>query len=367
VRVDARLDRPVVLDGTVVTTATADRSLAGTTNGESPVRVLAFDVETGERQWAFELDAVRRARITATVGDRVYVVGERVENGDGDRLYAVDTDGTIAWRFGAERLTAIAATDSVVFASVRHGSVVAIDAEKGRPAARLHPTKWPGGRWLSDLTPAGRPAVLDGTVVAPFARYDADREDSYYEDRIVAFDGDGIAWTAALDDVCFIEHVTASDGTVYVLTMDRCPGGVEPPIGSLRAFDATSGERRWTRSVESGLTSPLAAREGTITTTGGDVRTFGSDGTLRWRAAVFSGPPVIAGDRVYGRRTEGSFVDTVVAADIETGEPVASHTFQYQLNRAPVFADGRAIARTLEYDRTDEGAEHVADRLHVLQ
>ena len=72
--------------------------------------------------------------------------------------------------------------------------------------------------------------------------------------------------------------------------------------------------------------------------------------------------------RESGLRTpdEGGFVDTIVAVDLATGETVASHTFDYQVNRAPVFAGGRAIVRTLEYRDTDSGSEHVADRLHAL-
>jgi hypothetical protein len=81
---------------------------------------------------------------------------------------------------------------------------------------------------------------------------------------------------------------------------------------------------------------------------------------------AFSGFPVIAGNRVFGRRTEGEFVDTVVAVDLATGETFASYTFDYQVNRAPLFADGRAFVRTLEYRDSESGPGHVADRLHAL-
>jgi outer membrane protein assembly factor BamB len=359
-RIDARLDRPVVREGTVLTIATTHEDPAST-------RVLAYDADTGDREWGSELDDVRRGRIAAAVADRVYVVGERVGGTDGERLYAVDTDGSIAWRFDAEWITAIAATASTVFVSVRHGSVVAIGADGGEPVGRFHPSAWPGGRWLSDRTPAGRPAVGDGRVFAPFARYDTDREDSYFEEEIVAFDAEGVAWRASVGDVCYVDGVAAAGETVYVLTTDRCPGGADSIVSSLVAFDAVSGERRWTRSIEGGVSSPFAVGDDAITVAGGEVRTFEPDGEPRWREAVFSGPPVVAGDRVYGRRTESGAIDTVVAADLETGEPMASHTFEHQLNRAPVFAGGRAIARTLEYDRTEEGTEHVASRLHMLR
>jgi outer membrane protein assembly factor BamB len=361
-RVEARLDRPIVRDGTVITVATTRKR-----RRSFRTRVLGIDAETGDQQWTFDLQHVRRARIAAAVDDRVYIVGEELEDTRDERLYAVDMDDSIAWRFEAEHLTAVAATASTVFASVRHGSVVVLDASDGAPAARLHPAGWTVGRWLSDRTPIGRPTVLDGRVFAPFARYDTDREDSYYGDEIVAFDADGIVWKAPLDDVCFVDHVAAVDGTVYVLTMDQCPGDTEAISSSLAALDATSGERRWTRSIEGGLVSPVTVSGDAITVAGGDVHTFDPDGDRRWREQVFSGPPVIAGNRVYGRRTEDGAIDTVVAVDLETGESLDAHTFEHQLNRAPVFADGRAVVRTLEYDRTEDGAEHVADRIHMLR
>jgi len=56
----------------------------------------------------------------------------------------------------------------------------------------------------------------------------------------------------------------------------------------------------------------------------------------------------------------------VLALDAGTGEPVGSHTFDYQLDRPPVFADGRAFAHTLEFDDSGGGVEHVADRIHAL-
>nr|WP_272494293.1 PQQ-binding-like beta-propeller repeat protein [Natronomonas aquatica] len=358
-RVEARLDRPLVLEGTVLTVAT-DR---GDTVHS---RVLAYDADTGDREWRYELDGLRRARIVAAVGDRVYVVGDRTDAAGEQRLCAVGTDGSIAWRFDAERITAVAVTEATVFASVRHGSVVAIDGS-GETVGRLHPVGWPGGRWLSDRTPTGRPAVSGGRVFVPFARYDADRENSYFQTEVVAFDTNGVAWRSAVGDVRYVEGVAALGESVYVLAVDQRGGPSEPRVVSLTVLDAASGERRWTRSVEGGLSSPLAVREEGVTVVGSDVRTFDPDGQLRWREAVFSGAPVVAGDRAYGRRTESGAVDTVVAADLETGEPTAAHTFEHQLNRAPVFADGRAIARTLEYDRTGEGAEHAADRLHMLR
>lgn len=360
VRVEGRLARPLVADGTILVAATDD-------SGPFRSRVLAYDADTGDRRWAFEPPGVRRCRLASAVGDRTYVVAERVEDCDGQRLYAADRDA-VAWTFEADRITAVVAAGSTVLVSVRHGSVVALDADDGGTLARLHPAGWPGGRRLSQSTPTARPAVHDGTAFVSFARDDADAEGSYTDDRVVAFDDGGVAWRTRIEGVRFLDSVTAVDGTVYVPTTDRRDAGTDRPTGSLVALDASTGERRWAYSAERGLISPVAARADTVVVAGGRVAALDPDsGDPHWERSGLFGPPVVAGDRAYGRRTDGEFVDTVVAVDLETGDTVGTHSFEYQLNRAPVFAGGRAIVRTLEYEDTDSGSGHVADRLHALR
>lgn len=150
--------------------------------------------------------------------------------------------------------------------------------------------------------------------------------------------------------------------------IDRGERGHQFGGGRLRSLDAETGERRWDRPVGDEGTSPVAAREGVVVVTGTDgTHAFEpATGDRRWLSDAFHGPPVLAGDRVYGRRTAGDFVDTVVAADLATGEPVDSYTFDFQLNRPPVFARGRAFAHALEFDDSGERGEHVADRIHAL-
>ncbi|MFQ3283370.1 MAG: outer membrane protein assembly factor BamB [Natronomonas sp.] len=358
IRVAGRLSRPLVTDGTVLVAATG---------GPGPFRsrILAYDAATGDRRWTFEPSGVRRCRLASADGDRTYVVAERVEDGDGQRLYAADR-GSVAWTFEAGRITSVVGAGPTVLACVRHGSVVALDAADGGTLARLHPTGWPGGRWLSQLTPTARPAVHDGTAFAAFARDDG--EESYTDDHVVAFDDGGVAWRTRIEGVRFPDSMAAVDGTVYVSTTDRRDASTDRPNGSLLALDASTGECKWTYSAERGLTSPVAARADTVVVAGGRVAALDPDsGDPRWERNGLFGPPIVAGDRAYGRQTDGDFVDTVVAVDLETGDTVDTHSFEYQLNRAPVFADGRAVVRTLEYEDTDGGTEHVADRLHALR
>ncbi len=359
-RVDARLSRPLVANGTVYTVTTSS-------DPPSDIRLLGFDAETGERQFEWTVAEGYDARISAAIDGRVYLVGEPAGASGRQRLYAVEGE-SVTWTYEAERVTAVAASGDVVYVSVLHDSVVALDAADGRVCARLHPTTWPGGRWLSDWTPVGRPAVGEETVFTPVARFDTDREDAYFADRVVAFTPDGERrWEATVPDVLFVNDIAAVSETVYVPMTASRARATDPGTTALHALTASSGTRRWTRRFESGSISGIAAREDVVVVDSGDTHAFERDsGDRRWLTGDFLGPPVVAGDRVFGRRTEGEFVDTVVAVDLATGETVASHTFDYQVNRAPVFAGGRAIVRTLEYRDTDSGTEHVADRLHAL-
>ncbi len=358
VRVEARLERPLVADGTVYTTATTDPP--------TEARILAFDVDSGESAWKAPLGEESRARIAGVVDGRVYVIGRRAGNDDRQRLYAVDEGGSVAWTFDTNWITAVAAAEEVVFVSVLHGSIVALDAVNGRPCTRFHPSEWPGGRWLSDLTPVGRPAVHDRTVFAPVARYDDDRADDFFEDQVVAFEaGGGARWKSTNLDAFVVEEVTAVAGTVYVPVTHQQERGGQAGKASLYALEAGSGTRRWKRQIESGSISTVSARDDVVVVTASDgMRAFNPrSGSQRWHNEHLLGPPVIGGDRAYGRRTEGAFVDTVAAASLETGEVTASYTFDYQVNRAPVFTADRAIVRTLEYGESG----HVADRLHGLR
>lgn len=361
VRVGTTLREPVIAEGTVYAVAVPR---------ERPFdsRLLAYDADDGERLWEVPMAGFYRARIAAVVDGTAYVVAAPLDHDERFRLYAVDEDGSVAWTYDAGVITAAAVAGDVVFASVLHGSVVAVDTATGRPCARLHPAGDPVSRWLSDVTPVGRPAFADGTVFAPVARYDTDREDEYFDDRVVALDAaGGTRWASPVVDAMVVEEVAAVGDTVYVPATHRREGAAGPGTASLHAFEVDSGERRWEQPAEAGSISAVAARDDVVVVAGGDVLAFDpATGERRWRSDAFYGPPVIAGDRVYGRRTDGDAVDTVVAADLGTGEPIAAHTFDDQLNRTPVFADGRAFAHTVEYDRSGDGIDHVADRIHAL-
>lgn len=357
VRIEARLARPVVADGSVYT-------LIIPFDRQRDTRLVAYDLDTGDRQWTTAMPESDGGQLAAAINGRIYVVADASDTARrAQRLYVL-TDGSVAWTFDAESITSVAAANQVSFVSVRHGSIVGLDATDGQVCGRLHPAEWLGGRWLSDLTPVGRPALLDGSVFAPVARYDSEQRDSYGEDRIVAFDPiGGIRWESAVFDSTFLSDVAAVDETVYVPATKRSGQSEERRRASLHALEAASGKQRWERSLETGGISGTAVREDVIIVAGSGVAAYEpTSDDRRWRNPTLFGPPVLAGSYVYGRETVGEFVDTVVAVDVGTGTPEVSHTFDYQLNRPPVVANGRAIARTVEYD----DAGHVASRLHAL-
>ena len=365
VRVGARLTRPLVADGTVYTAAIPE----GRPNRN---QVLAVDTETGESRWEVPFGTESHdGYVAAAVAGTVYVVVDMIDADGRRRLLALDADdGTQRWHFDVDdHVNAVLAAGDVVYVSVRHGAVVVLDAGDGRPCARWHPGDGPLDRWFSGLTPVGRPALAAGSVYTPAARFDADREeDDYFDDRVVAFEaGGGKRWEHRLDDVFYVEDLVATTDSVYVPVTDRRSRLREPGEASLRALETASGEQQWRRSFQSGSLSAVAVAEAALVFSGDGVRARDpATGEPRRRSERFVGVPTIAGDRVYCRRTEGEFVDTVVAADLGTGEPVAAHTFDYQVNRPPVFADGRAFVRTREFDHSGERG-HVADRIHALR
>lgn len=361
VRVEARLARPLVADERVYT-------LVIPYDHQRDTRLVAYDINTGDRQWTTTIPDSNGGKLVAAIDGRIYAVAEASDAASIERLYAV-TDESIAWTFDAEGIMSVIAAGQVVFTSVRHGSIVGIDVTDGRVCGRFHPADWVGGRWLSNLTPLDRPAVLNGRVFSPVAHYESNREDSYQNDRIVAFDASGdIAWRSAVFDSDFLTNVAAVGEMVYVPVVSWSDQPDERRRSSLHALEAASGEQRWERSLETGGVSGTAVREDTIIVSGNGVAAYDpNSGDRYWRNTSLFGPPIIAGSHVYGRETVGDFVDTVVTVGIETGVSEASHTFDYQLNRPPVVANGQAIARTVEYDHVDGQSQHVASRLHALQ
>lgn len=364
VRVGARLTRPLIAGGTVYTTAIPE---------QEPYRghVLAIDAETGEGEWEVPFGGESTdGTIAAVVEDTVYLLYE--ERGPDDRwvLVALDTgDGGERWRFTAREVIAVVAAGDVVYVSERHGSVMAIAASSGEVCARYHPGDGLFDRWLSSRTPVGRPAFGDGAVFTPTASFDTDREDSYYDHRIVAFDASGGGqWTAPIKDALFIESLATDGERVYVPVTERFGDpNRRPGASKLLALDAADGSQYWTESFDSGSVSPVAVLDETVVVSGDAVRALGThSGEGLWSNEHAFGTPVIAGERVYARHTVGDFVDTVVELDLKSGEATGAYTFDYQVNRPPVVADSRVFVRSLEYDDTDTGSDHVADRIHAL-
>lgn len=353
---DARF-RPPLVAGGVVYAPGIDRPTA---DGRYRPRLFAVDAATGERRWRRRFDAsFDDAHLVAATADGAYVLAEPFDYEDDWRLYAVDADGTVRWTFDAPAMRDATLAGGAVCA-VTAGSVAVVDAASGAVCRRIHPGDGPLARWLSDVRAVGRPAVADGAVYAAAARHDVDRADDYFADRLVAYDSETAErrWTNRVRGVDFVEGVVAVGGRAFASTYG--PGRVV-------AVDGETGERLWTRDVGEGAL-PVAATADVVVASGseGNVVFDAATGETRWQAGTFYGPPVVAGERIYGVVDAAGLDDAVVVADLADGRERARTEMGGQVQSHPVVAGGRAVVHVATFDRTVEPSEHAGDRLVAL-
>lgn len=234
-------------------------------NGE----VVAYDAETGETHWTFQMDEL--SSVPPAVADgRVYVASN-----DGT-LYALSWErGEQVWQFDTGERLQIPATvvDGTVFtAKPGHGKrLYALDAESGE-------TRW-------ETEPSGQvtaaPAVHHGAVYvavsSEFQAFDADTGETLWTSRPRrSIRGDP----------------TVSGGTVYY-------GSDQGTVGALDAVDGTV---KWTIHVEDAVRgSPAVAdgmvffgvRDGTIQAV--DAETGATRWQFRTGGKVSSSPAVLDG------------------------------------------------------------------------
>ncbi|MFB6124206.1 MAG: PQQ-binding-like beta-propeller repeat protein [Haloferacaceae archaeon] len=353
---DARF-RPPLVAGGVVYVPGIDRP---TEDGRSRPRLFALDADTGERRWRRRLgDAFDDAHLVAAAEEGAYVLAEPSDSDDDWRLTAVDADGAVRWTFDAPAMRDAALAGDAVCA-VTKGSVVVLDAASGEVCRRLRPGDGPLSRWLSDVRPVGRPAVADGAVYAAAARHDVDREDDYFADRLVAVDASSAErrWEERIRDVGFVEGVVAAGGRAFASTFE--PGRVV-------AVDGETGERLWTRGVGEGAL-PVAATGDVVVASGseGNVAFDAETGTRRWTGGAFYGPPVVAGERIYGVADAEGLADALVVAGLPDGRERTRVEMGGQVGSHPVVAGGSVFVHVATFDRSEEPSEHAGDRLVAL-
>lgn len=296
--------------------------------------------------------------------------------------WSVDDSGVVT--------TPVAAGDAV-FAGLRDGTVLAVEAASGTQV-----WDYDAG---SEVT--GEPVAVEGTVyvgthdgtVVALDAYSGQERWSFTSDAGIHEAGDmaAVAFTSAIGDERV--YVAFRKGQTRLYAVDHDNGTqvwarkteVEPaaPVlagGTLyvsgNAYDPSSGDVRWRGPFDAAdIALAPAVTESIVcfTTPGGKVVAIAPDsGKTRWQRSFdrrFARSPVIAGDRVYipGQALELSTGKTawqldvethtspsvdggvgyvaagrrLLAIDLETGDKTWEHAFDARITHAPAIADGR--------------------------
>lgn len=253
---------PALVDGTLYVT-----SLEGDL-GDGETWIHSIDASDGTENWRFEDRAFRQVSTPAVSNGRVLVGGNEYADG----LLALDAaDGTERWRADRNALGSPTVLDGEVYVSSGGpdggGEVAVLDVSDGSLKRSVDPTA-DGTDWLSARTGA----AVDDTV---YVRADVD--DGTGTERgvlyAVAAETGERRFTVEHDGVPMVDH-----GTVYVSDDTE-----------LYAFDATTGDRQWSKSGMSESVLPTVA-DGTVYAAADGERELvaldAETGEERWRSNV---------------------------------------------------------------------------------
>lgn len=235
--------------------------------------VQSFDIETGTRTIVAQTDVDLQS--PPTVVDDTMYVGLR----DGSVL-AVATTGGIRWRQALGGSTADeddiavhrtpAVGSGTVYAGTSAGTFHALDAATGEP------------RWTRSLDSSlwGAPVVGDGRVYVP----------EEYAVKAFGTDGGETEWTLfGGEDGYVVGSPALADGTLYVQ--------VGPSLEEIQllAVDASTGDRLWARSIPRPRASPVVVDGEVYLGAGGELGAFDAEsGELRWSVQPDGIPPASA-------------------------------------------------------------------------
>ncbi len=227
--------------------------------------LYALDARSGARRWAFRTGGIVHS---PAVGGGVAYLG----SSDG-YLYAVDvSDGSRRWRFrtGHDTHSPTVAGDTV-YVGCSDTRLYAVDAATGK-------LRW---RFTTAGAVSWFPVVTGGLV------YFGSTDRNLYAVRVA---GGTEVWRA--------KGVSAQAGPLVARGTVYCGSGRE-----LRAWDARTGERRWSLATDGDVGAPAAA-DGVVYVGSSDQRLYAVDagsGEKRWTftAGAEVGPPTATADAVY--------------------------------------------------------------------
>jgi outer membrane protein assembly factor BamB len=253
-------------------------------------------------------------------------VGERLYVGSGDRLLAIDTDGSVAWSHSTPGVVSrsVAVAGGLVFAVTGDGYLVAVDREGGSE-------QWRQGTNLT-LTPptTGDGVVCVGSKSGELLAFDAvDGTFRWRHSEPVNYSGPG--WIREVPNDLYPTPAIA-DGTVYV----HFPHDDGTRLFSLGASD---GSVEWETTIAEGteVYAPVVGEDG-IYVLGGEFvkRVSRSGGVQQWSVSTSVGahslePPALGEGAVFVSTHDNSRA-TYLALGKDSGEIV----WQYE-------ADGEAM------------------------
>ncbi|MCX4760877.1 PQQ-binding-like beta-propeller repeat protein [Streptomyces sp. NBC_01275] len=233
--------------------------------GSDDGRLYALDARTGRKRWEFRTGGIVHS---PTVTGGVAYIG----SSDG-YLYAVDvSDGSRLWRFrtGHDTHSPVIA-DETVYVGCSDTRLYAVDASRG--TRRWTFTTGGAVSWF--------PVATGGLV------YFGSTDQTLYAVRAA---GGREVWRA--------EGVSAQAGPLVARDTVYCGSGRE-----LRAWDATTGKKRWSLTTDGDVCAPALA-DGVVYAGSGDQKLYAVDadtGARRWTftAGAEVHPPTATADAVY--------------------------------------------------------------------
>ncbi|MFZ3566432.1 PQQ-binding-like beta-propeller repeat protein [Streptomyces sp. BH097] len=251
--------------------------------------------DTGTKRWAFEArrkDSGDPGSFSpvAWAGDTIYVASYYLESNT--VLHALDArTGRERWHraFGSGLSKALTIADGVLYvgASERYQPYLyALSADTGKQRWRIK---------------AGKP---HGNIAFAVAHGDTVYFGLHYGDKVYAADtaSGKVRWTVRsyLENPELSAPVVA-DGVVYVTASDKTYGDAKG-AGAVYAFDAHSGKRKWEHTTDGPVSPPVLTDGALYLSEGGTLRAFDAGtGNPLGRASLSSGATAftVSGDHVY--------------------------------------------------------------------
>lgn len=263
---DARAESvPAIVDGTAYVSVTTDADLPATG------RVVAYDTESGEKQWTSE--KVGAATGSPAVANGTVYVATRGTEADGYEdnggLYALDAEtGEVRWRAESAPRGDPIVHDGIVYvgstaydaetgerlwysskriigvvgdtAYAQNGSTVAaMDADDGSV------------EWSAPMPTSAEAHKVEGAVTSEHIFLTIDTDDDTQPIYALSTDDGSVEWKRSVpregkEHENLISAPAVKDGSVYISTRSDDESEYNQEVGTVYALDTETGDEQWT-------------------------------------------------------------------------------------------------------------------------